>query len=80
MKYILPGRRPLLRELEGAERAAKMETSVTARYAGDRRDDFTYLQIDVGQMPAGVYKLTVAVKDARTGQTVARETLFRVVG
>ena len=56
-----------------------METSVTARYEGDRRDDLTYLEIDVTEVPVGVHKLTVTTRDALTGQTAERSVLFRVV-
>ena len=55
------------------------ETTITARYEGDREEDFTYLQIDVAQVPAGIHKLTVTVKDDRTGKTCERNMLFRVV-
>ena len=55
-----------------------MERSVTAQYDGDRSDDFTYLEIGIEQMPVGVHKLTVAVRDVQTGQTDEREAVFRV--
>ena len=55
------------------------ETAITARYEGDREDDFTYLQIDVAQVPVGVHKLTVSVRDVRTEQTAERDILFRVI-
>ena len=53
--------------------------AVTARYEGDREDDFTYLQIDVAQVPVGVHKLTVTVRDVKTGQADERDVLFRAV-
>ncbi|MDE3258736.1 MAG: GWxTD domain-containing protein [Gemmatimonadota bacterium] len=58
---------------------AGVETTITARYEGDREDDFTYLQIDLSHVPAGVHRLSVTVKDMHTGQIAARETLFRVI-
>ena len=45
----------------------------------DRKDDFTFLQIDVGQMPAGIYKLVVTAVDIGTGQRAERDVLFRVI-
>ncbi|MDE2998867.1 MAG: GWxTD domain-containing protein [Gemmatimonadota bacterium] len=56
-----------------------LETTVTSRYEGDREEDFTYLQIDLGHVPVGVHRLTVRVTDTKTGQTAAREELFRVI-
>ena len=56
-----------------------LETTVTSRYEGDRKNDFTYLQIDLNHVPVGVHRLSVRVKDAKTGQTAAREELFRVI-
>ncbi|OGG45855.1 MAG: hypothetical protein A3F84_01785 [Candidatus Handelsmanbacteria bacterium RIFCSPLOWO2_12_FULL_64_10] len=78
VRYVLPDRNRISSQIIG--RADKeTEIAVTARYTGERRDDFAYLQVDVGQMPRGVYKLTVAVKDVRSGRTAERDALFRVI-
>ena len=53
--------------------------TVTANYEGNREDDFTYLQIDVNQVPEGVYQLTVLAKDKRTDQTDRKHVYFRIV-
>ncbi len=53
--------------------------TVTANYEGNREDDFTYLQIDVNQVPEGIYQLTVLAKDKRTEQTDRKYVYFRVV-
>jgi len=55
------------------------ERTVTAQYEGDRKNDFTYLQIDIARTSVGIHKLTVTVRDVKTGETVEREVLFRVV-
>ncbi len=53
--------------------------TVTADYEGDREMDFTYLQIDVAQVPAGIYQLTVSAKDKQTtGQTDRKYAYFRI--
>ena len=65
--------REMARSGEGAE------TTVTSRYEGYEEDDFTYLQIDLSHVPVGVHRLSVRVKDTKTGQTATREELFRVV-
>lgn len=55
------------------------ETTVTADYLGNREDEFTYLQIDVSQVPSGIHKLTVTAHD-KVGKTVAHnETFFRII-
>ena len=71
----------------GSEQTLKVEggdagsaTAVTARYEGIQEDDFTYLQIDVGELPPGTHKLTVEVTDIHAGLSVQRAVLFRVVG
>ena len=46
---------------------------------GSREDDFTYLQIDLSHVPAGVHRLSVRLKDMHTGREAAREALFRVI-
>ena len=56
-----------------------VETTITARYEGDREDDFTYLQIDLSHVPAGVHRLSVSVRDVHNDQVVSRDTLFRVI-
>ena len=53
--------------------------TVTANYEGNREDDFTYLQIDVNQVPEGIYQLMVLAKDKQTEQTDSRYVFFRVV-
>ena len=53
--------------------------TVTANYEGNREDDFTYLQIDMNQVPEGIYQLTVLAKDNRTEQTDRKYVYFRVV-
>ena len=56
-----------------------VETTITARYEGDREDDFTYLQIDLSHVPAGVHRLSVRVRDVHNDQVVSRHALFRVI-
>ena len=53
--------------------------TVTADYEGNREDDFTYLQIDVNQVPAGIYQLTVLAKDKQTDQTDRKYVYFRII-
>ncbi len=53
--------------------------TVTANYEGNRADDFTYLQIDVNQVPEGIYQLTVLARDKRTEQTDRKYVYFRIV-
>ena len=53
--------------------------TVTSNYEGNREDDFTYLQIDVNQVPTGIYQLTVLAKDKQTDQTDRKYVYFRVV-
>ncbi len=53
--------------------------TVTADYEGNREDDFTYLQIDVNQVPEGIYQLTVLARDKRTEQTDRKYVYFRII-
>ena len=52
--------------------------TVTADYEGDRETDFTYLQIDIAQVPAGIYQLSVSARDKHTGQTDEKYVYFRI--
>ena len=56
-----------------------VETTITVRYEGNRRDDFTYLQIDLTHVPAGVHRLSVNVRDMHNDRVDSRHTLFRVI-
>ncbi len=60
-------------------RQGDLTRTVTANYEGNRENDFTYLQIDVNQVPAGIYQLTVLAKDKQTDQTDRKYVYFRVV-
>ena len=60
-------------------RQGDLTRTVTANYEGNREDDFTYLQIDVNQVPEGIYQLTVLAKDKQTEQTDRKYVYFRIV-
>ena len=53
--------------------------TVTANYEGNREDDFKYLQIDVNQVPEGIYQLMVLAEDKRTEQTDMQRVYFRII-
>ena len=52
---------------------------MTAEYEGNQTDDFTYLSIDVAQVPEGVHRLTATIKDVLTGEVVEEQVLFKIV-
>ena len=80
VRYVLPKQKTVLPELERPRRSRDAaERTVTVQYEGDQADDLTYLEVDITRVPAGVYRLTVMVKDLETGEQVERETLFRVI-
>lgn len=51
---------------------------VEAEYEGETPDDFTYLEIDVSQIPRGIYALNIEVEDLTSGQTSRKGTVLRV--
>lgn len=80
VKYILPERNRISEEIEDTSRENEgAETTVTAQYRGNQKDDFTFLQIDANNAPAGFHKLIVTLKDLYTGRTAERDVVFRVV-
>jgi len=80
VNYVLPERNRIVQELKDQIKQGKgVETTVTARYEGDRTDDLTYLQIDVGEVPPGIHELTIDISDANSGRSVTRSALFKVV-
>ena len=80
VKYILPERNRISEEIENTPRENQgAETTVTAQYRGNQKNDFTFLQIDAASAPAGFHKLIVTLKDLYTGQIVERDLVFRVV-
>ena len=80
VRYVFPDEDELASRIRKMGRSKEgVETTITARYEGDREDDFTYLQIDLSQVPAGVHRLSVRVRDMHNGQVVSRDALFRVI-
>ena len=80
MHYELAERNRLAEELDRLLRGGQQsETLITSEYAGDQPDEFTFLEIDLADMPTGIYKLTVTATDVYTGQTAQRNELFRVL-
>jgi GWxTD domain-containing protein len=55
------------------------ERAVTAGYEGASPDDFTYLQLDLRNVPPGIHNLTVSVYDVVAKRSAHRNALFRVV-
>ena len=79
VQYVLPERNQMVESLEALRRAGQQSsTSISSMYAGDKPDDFTFLEIDLSKMPRGVYKLAVAVADVKTNKQVRRNAIFRV--
>ena len=76
----MPAERNLMAEsVEALRRAGQQgSTSITSVYAGDKSDDFTFLEIDLSKMPRGVYKLEVAVMDMQIKKRAKRRAIFRV--
>ena len=79
VKYVVPQQQTSEELVKVLEEGVAHETTVTADYLGNREDEFTYLQIDVSQVPLGIHKLTITAHD-KVGKTVAQnETFFRII-
>lgn len=79
-RFVFPDEDGLASRIKKMGRSKEgVETTITAQYEGSRENDFTYLQIDLSHVPAGVHLLSVRLKDMHTGQEAAREALFRVI-
>ncbi len=79
VKYVVPKQQTSEELVKVLEEGVAHETTVTADYLGNREDEFTYLQIDVSQVPSGIHKLTITAHD-KVGKTVAHnETFFRII-
>ena len=79
-RFVFPDEDELASRIKKMGRSkGGVETTITARYEGDREDDFTYLQIDLSHVPAGVHRLSVRVRDVHNDQVVSRHALFRVI-
>ena len=79
-RFVFPDEEKLASRIKKLGRSKEgVETTITARYEGDREDDFTYLQIDLSHVPVGVHRLSVRVRDVHNDQVVSRHALFRVI-
>ena len=79
VRYVLAERNQKAESLEELRRAGQQSsTSISSVYAGDKSDDFTFLEIDLSTMPRGIYKLEVAVTDLKVKKQVKRNAVFRV--
>lgn len=56
----------------------RTETTITAQYEGTAQNDFTYLQIDISQIPIGIHKLTVTAQDMINNDKAEKDILFRI--
>ena len=79
VRYVLAERNQMAESLEELRRAGQQSsTSISSIYAGDKSDDFTFLEIDLSTMPRGIYKLEVAITDLKVKKQVKRNAVFRV--
>ena len=79
VRYVLAERNQMAESLEELRRAGQQSsTSISSVYAGDKSDDFTFLEIDLSTMPRGIYKLEVAITDLKIKKQVKRNAVFRV--
>ena len=79
-RFVFPEEDELASRIKKMGRRTEgVATTITARYEGDRENDFTYLQIDLSHVPAGVHRLSVRVRDVHNNQVVSRHALFRVI-
>ena len=79
VRYVLAERNQMADSLEELRRAGQQSsTSISSVYAGDKSDDFTFLEIDLSTIPRGIYKLEIAVTDLKAKKQVKRNTVFRV--
>lgn len=80
VRYVVPERNRLSDSLERLRQSGQQGGMViSSEYSGDKKDDFTFLEIDLADMPMGIDKLTVTVTDAQNNQQVNRSELFRVI-
>ena len=80
VRYVVPERNRLSASLEKLRKEGQEGGMViSSEYSGDQKDDFTFLEIDLADMPVGIYKLTVTATDAKSKQKVDRSELFRVI-
>lgn len=80
VRYVVPERNRLSASLEQLRQSGREGGMViSSEYSGDQKDDFTFLEIDLADMPVGIYKLTVTATDAHNNQQVNRSELFRVI-
>ena len=52
--------------------------NIESEHVGETETDFSYLSIDVSQVPNGIYQLNVSVRDLTSNQTTTRSTVLRV--
>lgn len=76
VRYITPKRNQLTNNSSIEEYTT---TAITNRYQGTKRDDFTYLQIDIERVPVGIHQLDITLYDRNSKQTQTKSVLFRIV-
>jgi len=78
--FVVPERNRLSASLEQLRQKGQQGGMViSSEYAGNQKDDFTFLEINLADIPVGIYKLTVTATDAQNKQRVRRSELFRVI-
>lgn len=80
VRYVVPERNRLSASLEQLRQQVENGGMViSSEYSGDQKDDFTFLEINLADMPMGIYKLTVTATNTQNKQQATRSELFRVI-
>jgi len=80
VRYVVPERNRLSASLEQLRQKGENGGMViSSEYSGNQEDDFTFLEINLADMPMGIYKLTVTATDTQNKQQATRSELFRVI-
>lgn len=74
---FIPAPKDLINKRELAK--AKTQTEITSEYQGDQKNDLTFLEINVNQLPAAIYELTVTLTDQQNQQKEEKHVIFRIV-
>jgi len=79
VKYVLPKSKLNDNFSKLAQNGVGIARAITAEYEGNTEHDFTFLQIDVAQVPVGIHQLILTIKDLQNQKSVRKKTLFRVI-
>jgi hypothetical protein len=77
--YLVPSKHRSGVRVEKTRSPGEGQATIETHYVGHATRDLTWLEFEVGQLAAGIHKLTIRATDLNVQAIAEKSTLFRIL-